>query len=472
MSVPDSRNCCDGFTRSQAVRRVLSGGKPAVAREWDPRMPIPAGAGIDRRRLLQGAAGGLLSVYGAGRLGLTNRMLGDGVARAAALQPANSPILVSIFLQGGVDALSLLAPAGNPLYEKLRPTLAVAPGSGTPLREDPSLEWHPSATSFATLHNAGKVAVFPAIGYTDPDMSHFTSRHYWEVGATDASLLTGWMGRYLDAAGSKDNPFQGLSMDGAMNPTLATAAAPTAAIDQPDNFDVYMTGLWGDGFDWSLDLITELGDVQRHSRDPAIAQAAQAASEVGLVRRTLLPFQNAKGGATYGSRATYPTVSQGDLPQRLAGLAAMIGAGVPLKCVAMTSDTAFDTHSAQSGTFDPGIQLVADSILAFQTDLEARGLDQRVLIHVWSEFGRRALENGSAGTDHGAAGSSLLIGSRVQGGMVGEFAPLNHLDVNGNQRENADYRGLYCSLIEQWFGHDAAAVIPQAAHLPRYKLLA
>ena len=95
-----------------------------------------------------------------------------------------------------------------------------------------------------------------------------------------------------------------------------------------------------------------------------------------------------------------------------------------------------------------------------------------MLVHVWSEFGRRAEENGSAGTDHGAAGTSLLIGSRVQGGMIGEFAPLSNLDVNGNQKENADFRGLYCSLIEQWFGHDAAAVIPQAAHLPRYSLLA
>ena len=81
---------CDGFSRAQAIRRVLAG-KPPVAREWDPRMPIPAGAGIDRRRFLAGAAGGLMTVYGAGRLGLTDRMLGDGIARAAALQPARQP---------------------------------------------------------------------------------------------------------------------------------------------------------------------------------------------------------------------------------------------------------------------------------------------------------------------------------------------------------------------------------------------
>jgi uncharacterized protein (DUF1501 family) len=473
---------CDGFSRAQAIRRVLAG-KPPVAREWDPRMPLPAGVGIDRRRFLAGAAGGLLTVYGAGRLGLTDRMLGDGIARAAALQPAGSPILVSLFMQGGVDGLSLLAPAGDPLYMKLRPTLAVAAGSGAALREDPSLTWHPSASSFAQLHNAGKVAVFPGIGYADPDMSHFTSRHYWEVGATDTSLLTGWMGRYLDVAGDTTNPFQGLSMDGQINPTLATAKNPTAAIDQPNSFAVWLSGVWGDALGWALDSASSLGDTQRHSRDPAIAQVAGAASEVGIVRRTLAPFAPTNGnlrrdtatstnpGAAYGSSVTYPMAATGDLPDRLAGLAAMIAAGIPLRCVALTTDTQFDTHSGQETTFDSGVKLVADSLAAFQADLEARGVDGRVLVHVWSEFGRRAQENGSDGTDHGAAGTSLLIGSRVDGGMVGEFAPLTQLDANGNQQENVDFRGVYCSLLEQWFGQDAGAVIPGAGGFPRYQLL-
>jgi len=451
------RSCCDSFSRSQAIRQVLASGRPPSAREWDPRMPIPAGAGVDRRRFLLGAAGGLLSVYGAERIGLTNRLLGDGIAQAAALQGSDTPVLVSVFLQGGIDSLSLLAPAGDPLYEQLRPTLAVPVTAGTPFREDPRLRWHPSATSFAQLHDAGKVTVFPGIGYSDPNMSHFTSRHYWEVGATETSLTTGWLGRYLDATGSPSNPLQGLSMDGAMNPTLATARNPVAAIDLPYNFSVWLNGVWGDVFDWTLDAAEALGDSQRHAGDRAVAQVAQAASEVGIVRQALKPFTSSSGGP--------------DFPQRLEGLAAMIAAGLPLSCVALTSDTQFDTHSAQTGTFDPGIQLVADAIAAFQADIEARGIADRVVVHVWSEFGRRALENGSAGTDHGAAGTSLLIGTRVSGGMVGEWPDIANLDVNGNQRQNIDFRGVYCSLIEQWFGADAARVIPQAARFPRYQLI-
>jgi uncharacterized protein (DUF1501 family) len=464
-------NCCEGFSRSEAIRRALAGGRPRSAREWDPRMPMPAGAGLNRRRFLLGAAGGLVSVYGADRLGLTRRVFAEGIAEAAGVQGPASPVLVSVFLAGGIDGLSLLAPTGDPLYRKLRPTLAVSPTAGAPFTEDPRLRWHPAATSFAKLHDAGKVTVFPGIGYTSPDMSHFTSRHYWEVGANQTALVTGWMGRYLDAVGSPANPLQGLSLDGEMNPTLATAHNPVAAIDRPEDFSLWLDGVWGEVFDWTLDSAAALGGDERHSAEAAIAQVAEAASEVGIVRQALAPFRDANGNPAYRSPVTYPTSADTDLPQRLAGLAAMIAAGLPLRCVALTSDAQFDTHSAQPHTFDSGLQVVADAIAAFQADLEARGIADRVLLQVWSEFGRRAQQNGSNGTDHGAAGVSMLIGARAGGRMIGEWPDLSHLDDNGNQRENVDFRGVYCSLIEQWFGHDAAAVIPDASRFARYALL-
>ncbi|HWF75291.1 MAG TPA: DUF1501 domain-containing protein [Solirubrobacteraceae bacterium] len=463
----ETRICCEGFSRSQALRRALASGRPRARPEWDPRMPTPAGAGIDRRRFLLGAAGGLVSVYGADRLGLTSRVLAEGIAQAATVP---NPVLVSVFLQGGIDALSMLAPAGDPLYQQLRPTLAVAPTAGTPFTEDPRLRWHPAAASFAQLHDAGKVTVLPGIGYSTPDMSHFTSRHFWEVGATQTELVTGWLGRYLDVAGSPTNPLQGLSMDGEMSPTLATAHNPVAAIDRPYDFSLWLNGVWGDVFAWTLDAAAALGDAQHRSSDPALAQVAQAASEVGVVRRTLAPFRDANGNPAYISPVTYPTGTS-DFPQRLAGLAAMIAAGVPVRCVALTSDSQFDTHAAQAQTFSSGLSLVADSLAAFQADLEARGVADRVLVHVWSEFGRRAQENGSNGTDHGAAGASLLIGTPATGTMVGEWPGLTSLDVNGNQIENVDYRGVYCSLLEQWFSEDAAAVIPGAAQFTRYPLI-
>ena len=109
--------------------------------------------------------------------------------------------------------------------------------------------------------------------------------------------------------------------------------------------------------------------------------------------------------------------------------------------------------------------------MAFQRDLEARGLDDRVMIEMWSEFGRRPEENGSAGTDHGAAGCAFVIGSRSQGQMVGEFPGLSSLDANENLKVTSDFRAMYCSLLEQWMGFDAASVIPGAEGFARPQLV-
>ncbi len=95
-----------------------------------------------------------------------------------------------------------------------------------------------------------------------------------------------------------------------------------------------------------------------------------------------------------------------------------------------------------------------------------------MLVQVWSEFGRRAEQNGSNGTDHGAAGLGLLIGSRVKGQMLGEFPGLTSgLDNDGNLKATFDYRSLYCSLLEQWFATDAAQIIPNASAFARPALL-
>jgi uncharacterized protein (DUF1501 family) len=150
----------------------------------------------------------------------------------------------------------------------------------------------------------------------------------------------------------------------------------------------------------------------------------------------------------------------------------MIAAGLPLRCVTVSAPGMYDTHADQAGGLSDALALTASSLRSFQRDLESRGIADRVLVLVWSEFGRRAEENGSAGTDHGAAGIGLLIGSRVRGQMLGEFPGLTTgLDDQGNLQATFDYRSLYCSLLEEWFATDAAAVIPNAASFARATLL-
>jgi uncharacterized protein (DUF1501 family) len=450
---------CNEFTRAAALRRSVAEagrGLPVI----EPGMPIPAGTGLDRRAFLARTVGLALSVYGAGKLPLG--LFEEGIARAQSAPPG--PVLVSVFLEGGADSMSMLFPTGHPQYTSFRPQLALAPGDGQPFSEDTSLRWHPSLSPLCQLHSEGKVTVIPAIGYTNADQSHFTSRHYWEVGATDAHLLTGWLGRYLDAAGTLDNPLQGLALSYQLHPSLASSNVPVACVSAVDDYGFWASNVWGQVEDRMLDAIGTFPPVA----DPAASKVAEVTQQSAELRAQLLPFADGDWGTT----VPYPA-SQDDFPSRLRGLAAMIAAGLPLKCVTISAPGMYDTHADQAGGLTTDLALTADSLFSFQRDLESRGIADRVLVLAWSEFGRRVEENGSAGTDHGAAGLGLLMGSRVKGQMLGEFpglAPAG-LDAQGNLRATFDYRSLYCSLLEQWFATDAAAIIPSAASVPRATLL-
>jgi uncharacterized protein (DUF1501 family) len=467
--VTEPAHCaCTEFSRAHLLRAGVAqagNGLPAI----EAGMPLPAGTGLSRRHFLAGSLGLALSVYGAGHLGF--RAFEEGIA-AAAERLAAGRILITVFLEGGADALSMLAPVDDGIYRKLRPKLALRPGTGPAFGADPRLMWHPSLYNLAVLHNEGKLTALPAIGYDHPDQSHFTSRHYWEVGATDAWLQTGWMGRLVDAVGAPDNPLQGLSMDGHLSPSLATAKMPVASIDGPDGYSFDTAGVWGDVEDEMLATLASLGT--RRTGDPALRAAAEITAQSANLYGQLLPFQSKDGKPSYTSPVKYPSARDSSFPTRLAGLAAMIGAGLPLQCVSLSGPGGYDTHGNQAGDLTRNFKLTADSLYAFQRDLEARGLEDRVLTLVWSEFGRRAEENGSAGTDHGAGGTAFVLGSQLKSPMIGEFPGLGKgtgLDDDGNIKANVDFRGVYRALLEQWFQVDAAAVLPDAASFTPVQLV-
>src|SRR5262249_13257940 len=151
------------------------------------------------------------------------------------------------------------------------------------------LFWHPALDGLKTLYGEKKVTVLPAVGYTHPDQSHFTSRHYWEVGATDADLRTGWLGRYLDATGAKNKPLQGLSRDYPRAPALATASMPVASISTPDDYSFYSNRVWGEVEERMLEAIGLLGTKRV---DPGLRTAGGVSKQVDQLRRQLLPFQS------------------------------------------------------------------------------------------------------------------------------------------------------------------------------------
>jgi uncharacterized protein (DUF1501 family) len=457
-----ARSCsCQDFTRSQMLRRgaaVAGKGLPRI----EPGMPLPAGTGLDRRTFLLRSAGAALSVFGASMLNL--RHFEEGIAQAAQSDP-NQPVLVSIFMEGGWDALSVLAPVREARYKELRPALGLSEGSGKVFTEDETLMWHPAASGLAELHEEGKVTVFPAIGYERSEESHFTSRHYWEVGQLDVNARSGWMGRYLDVVGQPDNPLQGLSLDYSLAPALATETMPVAAVSAPADYTMWAFGLGEPLTAPTLETFGALGALAAPS--PAYVEARSASYNTNLVLEEMSKFVQTEKESGDKPSVTYPA---GELGERLAALAAMLHTGMPIKCVSMNAAGSYDTHADELDTLTSNLEQTIPALVAFQRDLEARELDQRVLIQLWSEFGRRPKENGS-GTDHGAGGLAFLISTRTVGKMVGEFPGLTKLDENENVIATSDYRGMYCSLLEQWFQTEAGLVIPEAASFERPALV-
>jgi uncharacterized protein (DUF1501 family) len=444
---------CRDYSRSQLLHKAAAQagkGLPAI----ETGMPTPAGTGLSRRTFLSRSAGIALAVYGATKLPLA--AFENGIAQAA----TPPKVLVSIFFDGGIDSLNVLAPINDSTYQGLRPTIALQ--SGLSFAEDSSLFWHPSAAGLRTLHGEDKVTVFPAIGYASPNQSHFTSRHYYEIGEVQVGANTGWLGRYIEQVGVDDNPLQGVSLSNELSPALATPSKPVAAVESVTNYDLWS---YAGSNPIEANMFTSFGNLGGFPSDsPAMTQARRAIGQTEQVREQLGGFSD----FTSPVANLYPANTE--LSDQLSGLAAMLGAGLPIQVATMSAVGGYDTHENESDTLSNNLLRTSNAVLAFQRDLEARGLDDRVLVEMWSEFGRRPEENGG-GTDHGAGGLAFVVGKHAGGTMIGGFPGLGTLDPQENLLHTSDFRSMYCTLLESWLGVDAGPIIPGADSLPRYSAL-
>ncbi len=252
------------------------------------------------------------------------------------------------------------------------------------------------------------------------------------------------MGRLLDRIGTPDNPLQGISLDGQLSPALATARNPVAAVDKPEDVGFWTPGAWGPAEELAVGAFTDVGRSPAGSRDPAVAQAARAVAFAGGVGRSFGPLGR-DGKPAYAPMAAYPQTTDA-FPKRLAGFAAMLSAGLPIRCASISAPGAYDTHADQAKSLGRNLQLTCDSLLAFQRDLEARGLADRVLTLVWSTLraGRAVIQLANRGEDpHDLRLARVRIPETLPG-EVGEWS--------GRLRRGR-YK-LYCSLP----GHAKAGV--------------
>ena len=439
---------CDDFHRStEGQRRDYLGGH-----------------GLTRRQALGAGLGAGLALYTAKAMPVTQVF--EAAAADAAAAP-DAPVLVSVFLPGGVDLLDTLVPLHDyGRYADLHPRLKV-PGvavQGASFGLNPRL-----AEGFGGgvkgLYERGKIGFLPGIDYANPDLSHFHSRHFWETGLITDKTAPGWLGRWLDRSGGRDNPLQGVSMNWGLSPVMRSGRAPVAAVASPGDAGFWIRETWGEPFEEAMAAYGSFGRDRGGSH--ALQASRNAARLAKQVADRLEPYEEKDGVDPLASSIPYPTES--DFGQRLRYLAAMIQQPLGIRVADVHADGDFDTHDNQV-ELGPLLADVSQCLAAFQADLEARGVSGRVLTFVWSEFGRRPEEN-DTGTDHGAGGLAWVQGDRAVGGVHSEYPDLGRLDDDDNLQVTIDFRRVYSSLLEQWLGTDASAVIPKADGFGRVSLV-
>jgi uncharacterized protein (DUF1501 family) len=449
---------CDDFSRTDAQRRSV------VTRP------------ISRRRLLQAGLGATISLYAARAMPLA-RALEAGEASAAAAP--NAPVLVNVFVPGGLDLLDTLVPtASYGRYAELRPAIKVA----EPLALGTTgFGVHPALGQglnggLKGLFDRGRLGFIPGIDYANPDLSHFNSRHFWETGVVSLNPAPGWMARWVDRHGGADNPFQGLSMQSGLSPLLRGSAKPVAAVQSPDDAQSWVPGVWGEWQDRMMEHYTAIAARRPHAPGPASVFAAARQSQ--FVARTLKPYvKDSKTDVDpLAPPVAYPGGENGEgsngFAENLRYLAALLTLPLGVRVATVEAPGDFDTHDNQSQTLVSDLGKVSEALSAFQADLDARGLADRVLTLVWTEFGRRPKENSSAGTDHGAGGIAWVMGARARGGLLTPYPDLNTFDDDDNLKVTVDFRAVYSSLLEQWLGTGADEVLPDAGRVGRVALVA
>ena len=379
---------------------------------------------LSRRQFVQ------LAALSGASLATPRLLLADGQQENA------DDIIISVFLRGAADGLNIIPPWGDPDYYKLRPSLAIpAPGSeGGALPLDDLFGFHPGMENLLPVYEAGDLAVVHACGSPSPSHSHFEAQDLMERGLESAmDEYNGWLGRYLDYRRDDSfGVFHAVAMGIAAPRTLAHQASTIAmpgieefALLLPEEDEDEIRGLlqaFYDG-DQALDLA---------SRD-----TLSAVDELAAADPLQYPPENG---------AEYPDTEFG---RQMQAVGQLIKADLGLRAGALNLG-GWDTHEGESATLNALVPELADTLAAFHKDMGERM--SAITLVVMTEFGRRAYENGSAGTDHGHASFMLAMGKNVNGGKVFHDWPglgTSDLYGKGDLEVTIDYRSVLGELISR-----------------------
>ncbi len=370
--------------------------------------------------------------------------------------------VVVLYLSGGNDALSALVPYTDSQYYARRPTLAVPPGTVLQVGTDSAgrpLGFHPRLSGLRSIFDSGRLAIIQRTGYPNSSRSHFQGTDIWSTADPASPQGTGWLGRYLDTLPS---PVDALTAWSTVRETPRTLLARKVGVASIPNVQQYTFASPNGG----TDAQAAAASAVRISSHLPVDQPHLAFVN-GTAQAAFATMDRAASVATYRSTVTYPN---NGLALALRAVAGAMVHGVGTK-VFWVQTGGFDTHAGQNtnaanGTYSNLMVTLDVSLSAFYNDLRNQGLLEDTLLLQFSEFGRRINENGSRGTDHGAAGFMLVMGGGVRGGLYGTAADLRAvpdnptLENNGNDvRHETDFRSVYASVIDGWLGTDSAAIL-------------
>ena len=381
------------------------------------------------------------------------------LADIARAQGVRSRSLVVLYLGGGNDSLSTLVPYQDPFYYSRRPAIAVPAAQVLQVGSDSSgraLGLHPRLNGLREIFNEGRLAIIQRVGYPNSSRSHFQGFDIWGTADPASPSGMGWLGRYLETVPS--NALAGWSATRELPRALLSSEVSVPAI--PDartySFNSPNTG---------TEAVNER------------AAATRIASHVPVNRPQLAFINDSALGAletldrvaavsTYTGTVAYPNNGLAIALRTVAG-SIVRGTGTRVYWV---QTGGFDTHSGQgnagAGAYATLMATFGDSVRAFYQDLRNQGLLDTTLMLQFSEFARRISENGSQGTDHGAAGVMMAMGGSVRGGLYGTAASLDPNPANatlenngGDVKHETDFRSVYARVLDNWLGASSTSIL-------------
>ena len=358
------------------------------------------------------------------------------------------PILVVIQLTGGNDYLNTLIPYGDPLYYDNRTNVGIPQEEVLQINDYVGL--HPAASAIKSLYDDGKVAIINGVGYPTPNRSHFRSMDIWHTCEPDKVGNEGWLGRVIrDIDPKSENVLTGVNFGRGLPRALALSGVPVASVAVLETYGV-LTGITGEPErSEALDVFSRMY-APTIGGGPVMDYLGQTGLD-DLKGADILKTAPDK----YESTVEYAETS---ISKNLQGIAKVLTADLGTR-IFYTQHGGYDTHANQGPAHPKLWSELSQGISDFYSDLREHDKADNVLMFVFTEFGRRVIDNGS-GTDHGSGGMALAIGDPVKGGLYSEYPSLKTEDLlEGDLHFNFDYRGVYGTMVEKWLGLDAQSVV-------------